>query len=215
MPRSLIGSSSRNTGIAWFQSLSSGSFTISRPTHSVFTVPPSWNVSFPIQYLFSHILTHVLVLIRSSGMECRNPLILHPRFSCWCVRDRLPRTKVHSRTRCLSSSHLRLHHVRSIRAIDPTHRCIRRYVYVPTQILLTSDGLFLTFGEFGPGDNIGLMAAKSSATCIRGQFYGIAAAIGKIGAFSGAYAFEDVPSHQAISNLDHQRIRRTKHCKRK
>jgi hypothetical protein len=38
------------------------------------------------------------------------------------------------------------------------------------------------------------MAAKISATCIRGQFYGLAAAIGKIGAFAGAYAFEDVPS---------------------
>jgi hypothetical protein len=59
---------------------------------------------------------------------------------------------------------------------------------------LIQDGLFLTFGEFGPGDNIGLMAAKLSATCIRGQFYGIAAAIGKVGAFAGAYAFEDVLS---------------------
>jgi hypothetical protein len=57
---------------------------------------------------------------------------------------------------------------------------------------LRIDGLFLTFGEFGPGDNIGLMAAKVSATCIRGQFYGLAAAVGKIGAFAGAYAFEDV-----------------------
>jgi hypothetical protein len=36
------------------------------------------------------------------------------------------------------------------------------------------------------------MSAKLSATCIRGQFYGIAAAIGKMGAFTGAYAFEDV-----------------------
>ena len=59
---------------------------------------------------------------------------------------------------------------------------------------LMIDGLFLTFGEFGPGDNIGLMAAKTSATCIRGQFYGTAAAVGKIGAFAGAYAFEDVPA---------------------
>jgi hypothetical protein len=36
------------------------------------------------------------------------------------------------------------------------------------------------------------MAAKMSSTCIRGQFYGIAAAVGKVGAFAGAYAFEDV-----------------------
>jgi sugar phosphate permease len=50
-------------------------------------------------------------------------------------------------------------------------------------------GLFLTFGEFGLGDNIGLMAAKSSATCVRGRFYGIAAATGKTGAFVGTYVF--------------------------
>jgi hypothetical protein len=50
----------------------------------------------------------------------------------------------------------------------------------------------LSFGEFGPGDNIGLISAKIPATAIRGQFYGIAAAMGKIGAFAGAYAFEDV-----------------------
>lgn len=50
-------------------------------------------------------------------------------------------------------------------------------------------GLFLTFGEFGPGDNIGLVASKSSATAIRGQFYGVAAAVGKIGAFVGTYVF--------------------------
>ncbi|GMF73220.1 unnamed protein product [Aspergillus oryzae] len=40
---------------------------------------------------------------------------------------------------------------------------------------------------FGPGDNIGLCAAKSSATAIRGQYYAIAAAAGKIGAFVGTY----------------------------
>jgi len=50
-------------------------------------------------------------------------------------------------------------------------------------------GLFLTFGEFGLGDNIGLLAAKSSATCVRGRFYGIAAATGKTGAFIGTYIF--------------------------
>ena len=41
----------------------------------------------------------------------------------------------------------------------------------------------------GPGDNIGLCASKSSATAIRGQYYGIAAAMGKIGAFVGTYVF--------------------------
>ncbi|OJJ02706.1 hypothetical protein ASPVEDRAFT_131818 [Aspergillus versicolor CBS 583.65] len=50
-------------------------------------------------------------------------------------------------------------------------------------------GIFLALGEFGPGDNIGLVAAKTSATAIRGQYYGIAAAAGKIGAFVGTYVF--------------------------
>ncbi|OJD14170.1 hypothetical protein AJ78_05457 [Emergomyces pasteurianus Ep9510] len=50
-------------------------------------------------------------------------------------------------------------------------------------------GIFLSFGELGPGDNIGLIASKTSATAVRGQYYGIAAALGKIGAFVGAYVF--------------------------
>jgi MFS family permease len=54
-------------------------------------------------------------------------------------------------------------------------------------IILT--GLFMALGEVGPGDNIGLLASKLSSTPIRGQFYGIAAAWGKVGAFVGTYIF--------------------------
>jgi len=50
-------------------------------------------------------------------------------------------------------------------------------------------GIFLCFGEFGPGNCLGLLASKSSPTAVRGQFYGIAAAIGKVGAFVGTWAF--------------------------
>ncbi|KAG6908326.1 hypothetical protein DXG01_005237 [Tephrocybe rancida] len=50
-------------------------------------------------------------------------------------------------------------------------------------------GIFLSFGEFGPGNNLGLLASKSSPTAVRGQFYGIAAAVGKVGAFVGTWAF--------------------------
>ncbi|QSS57909.1 glycerophosphoinositol permease [Histoplasma capsulatum var. duboisii H88] len=50
-------------------------------------------------------------------------------------------------------------------------------------------GIFISLGEIGPGNNIGLIAAMTSATAVRGQYYGIAAAIGKIGAFVGTYAF--------------------------
>ena len=59
-------------------------------------------------------------------------------------------------------------------------------------------GLFLTFGEFGLSNNIGLLAAKSSATCVRGRFSGIAAAMGKTGAFIGAYVFPLVPPRWAL-----------------
>jgi nitrate/nitrite transporter NarK len=47
----------------------------------------------------------------------------------------------------------------------------------------------LSFGEFGPGNCLGLLASKTSPTAVRGQFYGIAAAVGKIGAFVGTWAF--------------------------
>ncbi|KAG1844066.1 major facilitator superfamily domain-containing protein [Suillus subalutaceus] len=50
-------------------------------------------------------------------------------------------------------------------------------------------GIFLTFGEFGPGNCLGVLAAKSGPTAVRGQYYGIAAAVGKIGAFIGTWVF--------------------------
>lgn len=37
-------------------------------------------------------------------------------------------------------------------------------------------GIFLAMGEVGPGNCIGLLAAKSSSTAVRGRFYGTAAA---------------------------------------
>lgn len=46
-------------------------------------------------------------------------------------------------------------------------------------------GVFLALGELGPGDNIGLIASKTCATSVRGKYYGIAAATGKIGAYVG------------------------------
>lgn len=47
-------------------------------------------------------------------------------------------------------------------------------------------GIFIALGEMGPGNNIGLIASKTSATAVRGKYYGIAAATGKIGAFVGS-----------------------------
>ncbi|KAL4252327.1 major facilitator superfamily protein [Abortiporus biennis] len=50
-------------------------------------------------------------------------------------------------------------------------------------------GIFLSFGELGPGNCLGMLAAKTGPTAVRGQFYGAAAAIGKVGAFVGTWAF--------------------------
>ncbi|TFK45742.1 MFS Git1p-related glycerophosphoinositol and glycerophosphocholine permease [Heliocybe sulcata] len=50
-------------------------------------------------------------------------------------------------------------------------------------------GLFLSFCEFGAGNCIFILSSKSSPTAIRGQFYGIAAAAGKVGALAGTLAF--------------------------
>jgi MFS family permease len=55
--------------------------------------------------------------------------------------------------------------------------------------LTDNPSIFLALGEVGPGDNIGLIASKTCATAVRGQYYGIAAAMGKIGAFVGTYIF--------------------------
>ncbi len=56
-------------------------------------------------------------------------------------------------------------------------------------------GIFLSLGELGSGDNIGLIASKTSATAIRGQYFAIAAAFGKIGAFVGTYVFPIIQDH--------------------
>ncbi|KJZ73324.1 hypothetical protein HIM_07328 [Hirsutella minnesotensis 3608] len=63
-------------------------------------------------------------------------------------------------------------------------------------------GLFLALGELGPGNNIGLLASKTCATGVRGRYYGIAAAVGKIGAFVGSYVF---PYIQAAAGTDEVR----------
>jgi len=53
-------------------------------------------------------------------------------------------------------------------------------------------GIFLSFGEAGPGNCTILLAGKTSPTAVRGQFYGIAAAVGKLGAFVGTWAFPPI-----------------------
>ncbi|KAF8887378.1 hypothetical protein BD779DRAFT_518007 [Infundibulicybe gibba] len=50
-------------------------------------------------------------------------------------------------------------------------------------------GIFLSLGELGPGNCTFILASKSCPTAVRGQFFGVAAAIGKVGAFVGTWVF--------------------------
>ncbi|KAL0074426.1 major facilitator superfamily domain-containing protein [Phycomyces blakesleeanus] len=60
-------------------------------------------------------------------------------------------------------------------------------------------GLFLALGEYGPGDCMGLNAMELFPTPIRGTGYGIAAAVGKVGATVGTLAF--VPMQEAMGGI--------------
>lgn len=53
-------------------------------------------------------------------------------------------------------------------------------------------GLYLTWGEFGPGDCIGLVSTELYPTAVRGQVYGLSAAVGKIGALVGTQVFKPI-----------------------
>lgn len=61
--------------------------------------------------------------------------------------------------------------------------------------LVVAYGIFSALGEFGAGDNIGLVCSKTSASAVRGRYYAIAAAMGKVGAFAGTYAFPAIAKH--------------------
>jgi MFS family permease len=53
-------------------------------------------------------------------------------------------------------------------------------------------GIFLSFASLGPGNCTIILAAKAGPTAVRGQFYAIAAALGKIGALVGTLAFPPI-----------------------
>ncbi|ORX53642.1 MFS general substrate transporter [Hesseltinella vesiculosa] len=59
-------------------------------------------------------------------------------------------------------------------------------------------GLFLALAEMGPGSMIGLIAMESFPTAVRGTGYGIAAAIGKIGATIGTLAFGPMKQEMGV-----------------
>lgn len=56
-------------------------------------------------------------------------------------------------------------------------------------------GFMMSLGNLGPGDMMGLTSSESFATPIRGTFYGISAAIGKVGAVVGTKTFTHIQTH--------------------
>ncbi|KAG0323496.1 Plasma membrane permease, mediates uptake of glycerophosphoinositol and glycerophosphocholine [Podila horticola] len=56
-------------------------------------------------------------------------------------------------------------------------------------------GVFLSLGEFGPGDMVIVTSSEIFPTAIRGTAYGWSAAIGKIGAICGTSAFKPAIQH--------------------
>jgi MFS family permease len=73
------------------------------------------------------------------------------------------------------------------------------YLYQPQYVaaFVVVYGIFTALGELGPGDNIGLIASKTCATAVRGKYYGIAAAFGKVGAFIGSKTLIILYNHYA------------------
>ncbi|CUS08593.1 unnamed protein product [Tuber aestivum] len=62
-------------------------------------------------------------------------------------------------------------------------------VEIPAPAFIIIFGFFAMFGEAGAGNNIGLIVSQSAATPVRGKFYGVAAAWGKVGGFIGTHSF--------------------------
>ncbi|KAG2203105.1 hypothetical protein INT47_004912 [Mucor saturninus] len=63
-------------------------------------------------------------------------------------------------------------------------------------------GLFLFFGEFGPGDCTILVSVEMYPTAIRGTMYGLSAALGKTGAAIGTQIFKPILAALTVSTGD-------------
>ncbi|KAI6165650.1 major facilitator superfamily domain-containing protein [Pisolithus thermaeus] len=69
---------------------------------------------------------------------------------------------------------------------------IHNAVVSHTAVYALAYGVFLSLGEFGPGNCIGIIAAKTAPLAVREQFYGASVIIGKVGAFIGIWAFPQI-----------------------
>ena len=130
-------------------------------------------------------------------MTCRQ-FVLYARDYWWRLRGRLPWPQIHHGTLLFHrlSIGLGLTFLVSWKILGLVLQAIIGFIMSGLYSHLTKHigafaviyGIFLSFGELGPGNCLGLLAAKSGPTAVRGQFYGIAAAIGKVGAFVGTWS---------------------------
>lgn len=56
----------------------------------------------------------------------------------------------------------------------------------------------LSFGNFGPGNLLGVISTESYATAVRGTCYGISAAFGKAGAAVGTQVFQPIENRLGV-----------------
>jgi MFS family permease len=59
-------------------------------------------------------------------------------------------------------------------------------------------GVLLSFGNFGPGNMVGLVSSESYATAVRGTCYGLSAAMGKAGAAVGTQVFQPIENNLGV-----------------
>ena len=56
----------------------------------------------------------------------------------------------------------------------------------------------LSFGNFGPGNLLGIISTESYATAVRGTCYGLSAALGKTGAAVGTQVFRPLEDNLGV-----------------
>jgi nitrate/nitrite transporter NarK len=56
----------------------------------------------------------------------------------------------------------------------------------------------LSFGNFGPGNLLGIISTESYPTAVRGTCYGLSAALGKTGAAVGTQVFQPLEDNLGV-----------------
>ncbi|SMN22961.1 similar to Saccharomyces cerevisiae YCR098C GIT1 Plasma membrane permease [Maudiozyma saulgeensis] len=73
--------------------------------------------------------------------------------------------------------------------------CAYEQISKITPLFIIFYALMNMLGNAGPGDMLGVISSESSATAVRGVFYGISAVTGKIGSVVGVECFQPIRNH--------------------